>query len=105
MELGNNLSICIKIEGGQENMCRDEHSQNLPDVCLYLADSELQNIEVPVYFCNNCSPALFMSKMLCICFDHSTGLSPQHLLNRVHVSNLYLSLTLIYAKWYLKIKF
>jgi len=30
-DLGNHLSICLKTEENQENRCRDDWSQSLPD--------------------------------------------------------------------------
>jgi hypothetical protein len=31
LEFGNHLSICLKTEENQENLCRDGRSQDLPD--------------------------------------------------------------------------
>jgi hypothetical protein len=36
-ELGNHLSICLKTEENQENLCRDGRSQDLPDAYWLLS--------------------------------------------------------------------
>jgi hypothetical protein len=38
-ELGNHLSICLKTEENQENLCRDGRSRDLPDAYWLLASS------------------------------------------------------------------
>jgi hypothetical protein len=38
-ELGNHLSICLKTEENQENLCRDGRPQDLPDAYWLLASS------------------------------------------------------------------